>query len=273
MENSKVRMPVVAGQFYPGTAAELTKQIESFVDKKVKKRDCIGCILPHAGYIYSGAVAAKTLSRVIVKERAVLLGPNHTGCGAPFSIMTSGVWRTPLGEVKIDEELAAGICEKSTRLESDAIAHLEEHALEVELPLLQFFKRELRIVPISFRSQDLDALKQTGRAIGEAIKGCGSKDSIIIVASSDMTHYEPQQEAEKKDKEAIEAVLDLNEDLLMDKVTSLNISMCGIAPVIALLSAAKVLGAERGELIEYRTSGDATGDKSSVVGYAGITIT
>jgi len=272
MESLKIRRPVVAGQFYSSSKQQLTKEIESFLDKKVAKKDVIGCMLPHAGYLYSGRVAAQTVSNIKIKDRVVLLGPNHTGQGAFFSIMTEGAWQTPLGEIKIDSDLAKRILKNSKYLEDDIMAHAYEHSLEVELPILQYFRQDFKIVPIAFLSDDLDALKKTGEEIAGVLKEPDIKDSVMLVASSDMTHYEPQADAEKKDKEAINAILELDEDKLMDKIQQFNITMCGYAPVITMIKAAKLLGAKNAELIKYQTSGDITGDTKSVVGYAGIII-
>ncbi|MFH0913162.1 MAG: AmmeMemoRadiSam system protein B [Candidatus Omnitrophota bacterium] len=272
MGKSKVRQPQVAGRFYPSSSQELKKQIDNLVDKKAAKLDAIACMLPHAGYMYSGRVAAKTLSRINIKEKIILLGPNHTGSGAKFSIMTEGIWQTPLGEVKIDSLLAKEILNSSEYLEDDTLAHRYEHSLEVELPFLQYFKADFEIVPITFLSDESEALKKIGREIADSVKKRKINNSTIIIASSDMTHYEPEGEAKKKDAEAIEAILELDEDKLMQRIRRLNISMCGCAPVIAMISAAKCLGAKIAKLINYQTSGDVTGDRESVVGYAGIIV-
>jgi AmmeMemoRadiSam system protein B len=272
MEKSKVRKPAVAGQFYSSSSHDLKKQIEAFIDKKATKMDAVACMLPHAGYMYSGAVAGDTVCRINIKDKVILLGPNHTGYGAPFSIMTDGTWQTPLGETKIDDTLAQQVLSHSRHLESDSLAHLYEHSLEVELPFLQYFKSDFRIVPILIMSEDISVLKEVGEELGSAIKEADLKNSVIIVASSDMTHYEPQPQAAKKDKEAIEAIIALDEDRLAQKVRQLDISMCGYAPVIVMLVAAKLLGARNAKLIKYQTSGDITLDKNSVVGYAGIII-
>lgn len=272
MEQVEIRKPAVAGQFYPATDKELNKQIESLIDKKAPKSDCIACVLPHAGYMYSGEVAAKTVSRINIKDKVILLGPNHTGYGEPFSIMTQGIWQTPLGKIKIDSGLAKKILNQSRYLKDDYQAHMYEHSLEVELPFLQYFKGIFEIVPFIFASSDINILKSIGMEIASAIKDLGIENSVTIIASSDMTHYEPQAQAEKKDKEAIEAILELNEDKLMQKIERLDISMCGYAPVIVMLSAAKILGAKSAQLVKYQTSGDVTRDRESVVGYAGITI-
>jgi hypothetical protein len=272
MQQSKVRKPIVAGQFYQAMPVALREQIDSLVDKKANKIDALACMLPHAGYMYSGKVAAETVSRVNLKEKIILLGPNHTANGAAFSIMTEGAWQTPLGEVKIDSLLAKKILANSKYLEDDPLAHIYEHSLEVELPFLQYFKSDFQIVPIVFMSDQIELLKEIGREIAEVLLGPQIKDSVMLIASSDMTHYEPQAEAQKKDKEAIDAILELDEDKLMRKIKRFNISMCGYAPVIVMIRTAKLLGARRAELVKYQTSGDVSGDKGSVVGYAGIVI-
>ncbi|MDI6606441.1 MAG: AmmeMemoRadiSam system protein B [Candidatus Omnitrophota bacterium] len=270
MEQPDLRKPAYAGQFYPATAVGINRQIEGFIPKSVQKIDIVGCILPHAGYIYSGRVAVETAAQINIKERIILLGPSHTGIGAPFSIMTRGKWQTPLGEVEIDSQLAKRILEHCKLLEEDFSAHLSEHSLEVELPILQYFKKDFKIVPIVFMSGSLEALKEIGRAIGEVASNPPFKDSTMLVASSDMTHYEPEEDARRKDKIAIEAIVELDEDKLYQKVRQLDISMCGFAPALTLLSAAKLLGARKARLIKYETSAEVSGDRSSVVGYAGI---
>lgn len=272
MVKPNVREPTVAGQFYPASSQGLKNQIERFIDKNAEKSDVIACMLPHAGYVYSGGVAGSTVSCIKIKDKIILLGPNHTGFGLAFSIMTEGTWQTPLGDVKIDSDLANQILKHSQYLEADTLAHTYEHSLEVELPFLQYFKTDFEIVPIAFLSDDKNVLKDIGKELATTIKEANIKDSILLVASSDMTHYEPISAAQKKDKEAIQAILELDEDKLMQKISQFNISMCGYAPVIVMLSCAKLLGANTAKLIKYQTSGDITGDTSSVVGYAGIVI-
>lgn len=272
MRRSNLREPQVSGQFYPSSPQALKNQIETLIDKKAKKQDVIACILPHAGYMYSGGVAAETVSQINVKDKIILLGPNHSGYGLAYSIMTEGVWQTPLGEVNIDSYLAKQILKHSKYLREDSLAHAYEHSLEVELPILQYFKTDFEIVPIIFLSGDIGILKEIGSDIASGIKESDIKNSILIVASSDMTHYESQTQAQKKDQEAIKAILELNEEKLMERIKQLNISMCGYAPVIAMLSCVKLLGAKTARLVKYQTSGDITGDITSVVGYAGIVI-
>jgi len=266
-----VRNPVVAGQFYPESASHLKAMIEQLVDEKAAKEEVIGLVSPHAGYIYSGPVAGAVISRIKFKDTFVIIGPNHTGRGEPLSIMTEGIWKTPLGEVEIDSELAKQILTASSHLAEDYRAHQYEHSIEVQIPFLQYFKSDIKLVPIVLAHTTGAIYKEIGREIAQAIKDLNRE--AVIIASSDMTHYEPQETAQRKDNQAIEAMLDLNEDELLKRVDKLNISMCGYAPVVSLISAAKQLGATGAELVRYQTSGDTTGDYSSVVGYAGILIT
>jgi len=263
-----IREPVVAGQFYPASPDELRKMITSMVDENAEKKAVIGVVSPHAGYPYSGPVAGAVLSRIKFKDTFIILGPSHTGRGKPFSIMTEGSWKTPLGQVEIDSDLGKRILDGSSHLQEDALAHQYEHSIEVQIPFLQYFKPDVRIVPIVLAYATPEIYKQIGREIAQAVKE--SKRDIVLMASSDMTHYEPQELAQKKDNEAIKAMLDLDEDELLKRVEEMKISMCGYAPVVALIAAAKELGATSAELVKYQTSGDTTGDYTSVVGYAGI---
>lgn len=265
-------MPVFAGQFYPSSALALKKQIESFIEPIKAREDAIACLMPHAGYLYSGKVATQTASRINLKNEVILLGPNHTGYGKNLSIVTEGAWQTPLGELKINSVLAKDILGRCRYLEEDNLAHESEHSLEVELPILQYFKHDFRIVPIAFLFEEAGVLRELAKAIAEAIETKGLKGNSLIVASSDMTHYEPQPRAEKNDRLAIEAILSLDEDRLLDAAERFNISMCGLVPAYVMLVCAKALGAKSGKLVKYATSGDVTGDKGSVVGYAGIII-
>ena len=272
MSRFAVRKPAVSGQFYSNAFNSLKEDISRLTTQETRKKAVIACILPHAGYIYSGKVAGKTVSRIEIKDNVILVGPNHRGVGAAFSIMTEGVWQTPLGEIKINSDLAKSIFKKSTYFSDDQSAHIYEHSIEVELPFLQHFNPGLQIVPIVASEGPIGAYKEIGLGIASAIEESKLQRSALIVASSDMTHYEPQQEAERKDKQAIEAILALDEDALIERVKKDNISMCGYIPCFIMLVAAKALGAKSAELVEYKTSGDVTGDYSSVVGYAGIII-
>lgn len=267
-----VRKPVVAGQFYSAAKDKLFKQIDSFVDKGAQSESVLACMLPHAGYMYSGLVAGQTVSRLKIPDNILLLGPNHTGAGSVFSVMSSGKWQTPLGEISINESLVKLLIDNSQYLETDIDAHLGEHSLEVELPFFQYFKDDFKIVPIVVAPAELSAYKAVAKEIANSLKESQIDDKILIVASSDMTHYEPDKIAREKDRQAIDAILELNEDKLFERVSRLDISMCGYAPVIIMLGIVKQLGAKEAQLVKYQTSGDASGDYSSVVGYAGIII-
>jgi len=265
-----IRHPIASGQFYPESPNQLEAIIEGMIDEKGMKEEVIGLVLPHAGYIYSGPVAGAVISKIKFKDTFIIMGPNHTGRGKPLSIMTQGTWKTPLGEVEVDSELGKQILAISRHLEEDSVAHQYEHSIEGQLPFLQYFKKDIRIVPIILARSNDATYKEVGKELAKAIKA--SSKEVIIIASSDMTHYEPQESAQRKDDKAIRAILDLDEDKLLKRVDELNISMCGYAPVASLISAAKELGATGAELVKYQTSGDTTGDYTSVVGYAGIII-
>lgn len=265
-----IRNPIVAGQFYPAQSNQLTEMLRGMVGENAEKEDAIGLVLPHAGYVYSGAVAGAAISRIRFGDVFVIIGPNHTGRGKPFSIMTEGTWKTPLGSVAIDSDLARNILRASSYLEEDISAHEFEHSIEVQLPFLQFLKSDVKIVPIVFGYGSGDIYKNIGYELARTI--LDSNKEVIIIASSDMTHYESQESANTKDKQAIDAILNLDEDLLLKRVTDLDISMCGYGPAISLIAAARDLGAKEARLTRYQTSGDAIGDFTSVVGYAGIII-
>jgi MEMO1 family protein len=265
-----LREPVVAGQFYPGSPDELRAMIESFVDPNAEKEDVIGLVAPHAGYIYSGAVVGAVLSKIKFKDTFIVIGPNHTGRGKPMSIVTEGIWKTPLGEVQIDADLAKKLASISNYLKEDQLAHEFEHAVEVQLPFLQYFKKDVKIVPIIVGIADPEAFKQVGHDIAQAL--IELKKEAVIFASSDMNHYEPQGVSKKKDRQAINAMLNLDPDELVRKIEEQNITMCGYGPASIMLAASKELGADKAELVKYQTSGDISGDFNAVVGYAGIIV-
>ena len=263
-----LRNPYVAGYFYPGTAAELKAAVAGLVDEKAPKEDAIGLLVPHAGYQYSGPVTGATISRIKFKDTFIIIGPSHSGLGKPFSVMVEGTWQTPLGKVEIDTELARKIVSVSKYLEADEEAHREEHAVEVQLPFLQYFKPDVRIVPIIIAGTGAGAYPEIGRDIARAVKELNRE--VVIMASGDMTHYEPQASAKEKDLYAVEAMLKLDVAELTRRYKSRRISMCAYPPLVCLISAAKVLGATWGELVKYQTSGDTSGDFTQVVGYAGV---
>lgn len=264
------RKPAVAGQFYPQIEATLNKMLSKLVDVNAEKQEIKGVIMPHAGYVYSGYVAGATISKVDIKKTVVILGTNHTGAGEPFSIMTKGSWTTPLGEVKIDVEIAESILKESSFLKEDSLSHLNEHSIEVELPFLQYLRKDVKIVPIVISNSGINELRTLGREIADGFKKIGR--TALFMASTDFTHYESKESAEGKDRLAIDAILALDEERLLSTVQKNRISMCGVAPTCALISICKNLNAKKAGLVKYQTSGDITGDYSSVVGYAGLVI-
>lgn len=267
----KIREPVVAGYFYPSAKSQLLRMLESFIKDVSEKEKAISVMVPHAGYIYSGATAGEVFSKVVVPETVIILGPNHTGYGEPYAVASHDFWITPLGNVPVDKEMVDALVKESRYLEQDTLAHKREHSIEVQIPFLQVLKNNVKIVPVCLQGYvDNPAWVEIGESIGEVIKNLG-KD-VLIVASSDMTHYEPQTVAEEKDKYAIDAICLLDEDLLVDRIEEKDISMCGYGPVIVSIIASKVLGATKGELVKYTTSGETSGDWEQVVGYAGIII-
>lgn len=264
-----VRYPAVAGQFYAGTKSALQKEVEKYLSKAPDKIRAVGVVSPHAGYSYSGPVAGTTLSAVEFEASCIIMGPNHTAEGRPFSIMTEGIWRTPLGDCEIDSQMAKSILGNSEYLQEDDVAHRYEHSVEVQIPFLQILKDEFEIVPIVLSQAKIEVYKEIGKGIAKSVK---EKRTATIIASSDMTHYEPKEIAKEKDEKAIEAILNLDEDSLMSAIEKYDISMCGYAPVCVMLAASKELGARNARLIKYQTSGETTGEYDSVVGYAGIVV-
>jgi hypothetical protein len=264
----KVRNPTVAGYFYPGTASELKTSLARFIDKKAPKTNAAGLLMPHAGYIYSGATAGAAVSRIIVKDTVIIIGPTHSGLGEPFSVWPEGSWWTPIGGVDVDAELAQKIISLSKYAKADYLAHGEEHAVEVQIPFLQYLKPDVKIVPMILAGTSLEVYREIGHAIAQAVKA--TKKKVVILASGDMTHYEPAERAREQDMKAVEAMLKLDDEELTRRYNDLHITMCAHGPVTTLIAAAKEMGATAGELIDYRNSGDGTGDYKSVVGYAGV---
>jgi len=267
---SAVRMPAVAGRFYPSRRDELLRDISNYSTTSEPALAAIGCVAPHAGYMYSGHVAGAVYARLEIPQRCVVLCPNHTGAGHPLAVMTRAAWRTPLGDVAADTELGADLLKRFPMLQEDAAAHRSEHAIEVQLPFLQARQAELRFLPIAVGTSDFDALAELGEGLAAAIAAAG--DKVLIIASSDMNHYESDAITRVKDHKAIERVLALDPRGLWDVVMSQNISMCGFGPTVAMLTAAKRLGAKTATLVKYATSGDVSGDLDQVVGYAGIVV-
>ena len=275
-----LRHPAVAGHFYQGTAEALRKQVQGFIIPGAKRVKALGILAPHAGLLYSGAVAGAVYSSVELPDTFILIGPNHTGLGASVSLMSSGRWETPLGTVDIDEQLAAAILKKSTHVHEDTLAHLREHSLEVQLPFIQYFKDAFKIVPLQMLDTALTTCLEVGQAIGAAIKERGARSAddepgrhhVLIVASSDMSHYESAASAKEKDFKAIHNILSLDPEGLYNTVKNHGITMCGYGPAVAMLTACKILGASEAKLVKYANSGEVSGDYEQVVGYAGIIV-
>jgi AmmeMemoRadiSam system protein B len=265
-----IRQPAVANQFYPGDERSLKKELSARMKKGQKKEKVIAIVSPHAGYMYSGNVAGAVFSASEIPKDAIIMGPNHHGIGAPFAVMTHGTWQMPGGEVPINERLAALMIEESRYLEADTQAHIHEHSIEVQLPFVQYGTPDAEFVPVILGRADYAICEEIGMAIARALKRY--EKPVVLIASTDMTHYESQQSAKDKDKLAIDRISSLDPAGLLDTVTKNNITMCGVIPTTIALIAAKELGATKARLIAYATSGDVSGDYSYVVGYAGCII-
>jgi len=279
---SAVRTPAVAGRFYPAHSEQLLREVREYTSPPQPGRvSAIGCVAPHAGYIYSGRVAGAVFSRLEIPTHCIILCPNHTGKGVPLAIMTASAWQTPLGVVAVSE-LGSRLLQRFPALEENSAAHQSEHAIEVQLPFLQAARSELqlglqselksgvKIVPIAIGTRNFEVLRLLGEALADVVGEW--KEKVLIIASSDMNHYEPDPITRIKDHKAIERVLALDAAGLSEVVTNEEISMCGVGPTIAMLTAANRLGATRATLAQYATSGDVSGDRDAVVGYAGIII-
>lgn len=265
-----LRHPAVAGRFYPRDPAALRAEVDSYLSPSTKTITALGCVVPHAGYIYSGAIAGAVYARLEIPSRCIVLGPNHTGRGQPLSIMSEAGWETPLGVVPIDSALAHALKESFPLLTEDSEAHRSEHAIEVQLPFLCARRPDITFVPIALGTGRLEVLETLGIAIGEVI--AAQKEPILLIASSDMNHYENDAVTRAKDQKAIDRILALDPPGLHDVVMREEISMCGFGPTVAMLSAVNLLGATQAELVKYATSGDVSGDREMVVGYAGVAV-
>ena len=271
MPSPAIRPPAVAGRFYPGRAELLGRQIDQYLGNEPEKiSGAFGCVVPHAGYMYSGHVAGAVFGKLPKRSTYIILCPNHTGRGAPLAIMSSGEWLTPLGRVAIDSAMAHLLRRACHLLMEDAEAHQDEHSLEVQLPFLQRSVGEFNFVPIAVGTGGYSALESLGHGIAQAARPTAG--AVMVIASSDMNHYEPDGLTREKDHKAIEKILALDPPGLYEVLRREDISMCGYGPAIAMLTAAKDLGAQRAQLIKYATSADTTGDRDAVVGYAGIIV-
>ena len=272
-----VRQPAVAGRFYPANAQHLRAEVETFTTARANasmeeelKIHAVGCVVPHAGYVYSGFVAGAVYRRLELPRRLVILCPNHTGMGEPLAIMSEGAWHTPLGDATIDEALANQLKSRMPLLTEDQEAHRSEHALEVQLPFLQVLAPGFRFVPITVGTSNFEALSALGVVLGGV--AADADEPVLIIASSDMNHYESDAITRTKDRRAIDQILALDPRGLYETVREGNISMCGYGPAVVMLTAARKLGAANAKLIRYATSGDVSGDREMVVGYAGIAV-
>jgi AmmeMemoRadiSam system protein B len=265
-----VRMPAVAGQFYPSNADTLLRAIRSYTQVTGEKLPALGCVVPHAGYMYSGQVAGAVYGRLKLPTRFIILCPNHTGRGAPLAIMSEGAWITPLGEVPIDEEIAVALKAEMPNLTEDLESQRHEHALEVQLPFLQALVKQFSFVPITVGTSNYDSLEALGKTMAQVLQA--QTEPVMIVASSDMNHYEADSTTRVKDHKAIDRILALDPEGLYEVVFRERITMCGYGPAVAMLTATKELGAKHATLIKYATSGDVSGDRDAVVGYAGMAV-
>jgi hypothetical protein len=265
-----IREPAVAGSFYPADPLKLGRDLSRFITPSASGRRVLGVVSPHAGYVYSGAIAGKLYSDIDIPETVVILGPNHHGAGAAVAVSAAEGWETPLGPVPIDTELASLVLEEVVPASSDDVAHRHEHSLEVQVPFLRHRRPDVRIVPVCLGFGNFEGCRIVGEGVARAIRRL--ERPVLIVASSDMTHYEDAAVAERKDREAIRAMLDLDAEGLHSVCRRRGITMCGVVPAAAMLVACRELGASEARLVAYGTSGDVTGDRGSVVAYAALEV-
>jgi len=265
-----LRLPAVAGSFYPSNSAELSALIAKSIERENKSAPVRvkACLVPHAGYIYSGHVAGAVLSGILVPQKIVILGVRHRPPGSQAAIISSGAWRTPLGDAEIDEELASALLAACPVLKEDGLAHSREHSLEVQIPFLQVLEPQFRFVPIALGSVHFETLVTVGAAIGQVL--AAENETVLLLTTSDLNHYEDDATTRRKDRLAIEQLLKMDARGLYDTCRSADISMCGLGPAVAMLTALQVLKASRTELVRYATSADRSGDAKAVVGYAGM---
>ncbi len=272
-----IRPPAVAGPFYSASAEALEEEVARCLDRSAQPRPTLAAISPHAGLMYSGPVAGSVYSRIALPETVILIGPNHSGIGPAVSVYPEGSWQMPGGTLSVDWDLARKILARCPQAEADTSAHQGEHCLEVQLPFLQSLRKSVRpvqIVPIVLGTRDHALCRAIGDCLAAILAqyGGASGGRPLLIASTDMNHYEADAITREKDRHAIAAIEHLAPNELVTAVTAHRISMCGIAPTLAVLHAARALGAASATLVRYATSGDQNGDRSRVVGYAGFTI-
>ena len=265
-----LRLPAVAGRFYPSEPAELSAVVREHAktDPGTEITRVRACLVPHAGYVYSGHVAGAVLSRIALPRKIIILGVRHFPRGQQAAILSSGAWRTPLGDAPIDEPLAEALRAACPLLREDSVAHSAEHSLEVQLPFLQVLAPGFAFVPLALGTIRFEDLVNVGEAIGRVL--ASSREEILLLTTSDLNHYEDDTTTRAKDGKAIERLLALDARGLYDTCRNEKISMCGLGPAVAMLTALHALGAKHSELVRYATSADVSGDTSAVVGYAGM---
>lgn len=266
-----IRLPAVAGQFYPANPRELSALIHKFTAKPKGQASIHvrACLVPHAGYVYSGHVAGAVFSRIALPKKILLLGVRHQPRGEPLAILSEGAWRTPLGDATIHTEFARQLRDECPLVREDAVAHNREHSLEVELPFLQQLDPAFSFVPIAVGTLHFDQLSQLGTCVGRVLTKPGNED-VLVVTSTDMNHYEDDETTRWKDHMAIEALLQLDAKKLYQVCREENISMCGLGPAVVMLTAMKMMGVKNAQVVRYATSGDVSEDRTAVVGYAGM---
>ena len=265
-----LRLPAVAGRFYPSDPKELTSVIQNYsqLDAKQQVISANACLVPHAGYIYSGHVAGAVFARLELPKKIIVLGVRHYPRGEPAAVLSSGAWRTPLGDAPIDEELAATLRRECPLLREDSVAHGTEHSLEVQVPFLQALAPGFSFVPVALGTVQFESLMSLGEGIARVLGN--SKENVLLLATSDLNHYEDDATTRTKDRKAIDRLLALDARGLYDTCRNEEISMCGLGPAVAMLTSLHALGAKKAELVKYATSADVSGDRSQVVGYAGL---
>lgn len=264
------RSPAVAGQFYHGASDRLTQQVGQYLDAEAPQEQVIGILVPHAGLVYSGAVAGAVYSTIVFPKTFIMLGPNHTGLGPRVSLMDSGEWEIPTGNIEIDKKVAGKIALHAAVVTRDVQAHVFEHSLEVQLPFIAHRAPGTKIVPITIMSATVDDCLDLAGGIAKAVRAVDYP--VVVLASSDMSHYLPDKLARQKDKKAMDRIMALDPEGLYRTVQDERISMCGYLPATVMLFAAKLLGAGSARLVRYMTSGEVSGDYDSVVGYAGFLV-
>lgn len=265
-----LREPAVAGAFYPGTASALEQELQQLVAISEERHHLLACIAPHAGYVYSGGIAGELYGHLELPRRVVVLGPNHTGVGARVAVAPHERWRSPLGEQAVDVELGRLLVERFPDATFDENAHWREHSLEVQIPFLLARRPDVEFLPICLSHLGLDQCLDLGRALAQLISDLG--EEVGLVASSDMSHYLEDRKARILDRMAIDAALERDPRSLYETVHREGITMCGVVPATVVIEAANRLGASGAHLVAYATSGDVSGDRNAVVGYAGICV-